>query len=301
MTESTQAEQYLVERIRKGDDRAWSQVVERYHGRLLAFAQRQLGQRADAEDAVQDTFVNFIRAIGAFRAQCGLESYLFTILRRKIIDIYRRGEGKKVGLIQDLYKSQPGWEDSSPMAGFASAEPTASWYLRRDERKEVLLDGFAAALIRVLDHMKQSLNFEAIKTIELLFFCQLSNSDTAQVLKIDPSRVGVIKHRCIKQIQEGLSGTEGPDLSEGDWEGILKRIWQEYRPSCPKRNTIGAYLLGTLEKDWQEYVAFHLDVLGCHFCRANFEDLQEQNRRKGADKLQQRILESTVGFLPAGR
>ena len=297
MGEITQAEQYLVDRIRKGDDQAWSQFVERYHGRLLAFAQRQLSQRADAEDAVQDTFVNFIRALGAFRAQCGLESYLFTILRRKIIDLYRRGEGKKVGLIQDLYSSQSGRESSDYLSGFASPEPTASWYVRRDEQKDKLLDAFAEALLRVLGQIKKTLNFETLKVIELLFFCQLSNSDTAEVLKLDPSRVGVIKHRCIKQIQESLSKKDWKDVSEEDFEGILSQVWQVYRPSCPKRNTIGAYLLGTLEKDWHDYVTFHLTRLGCHFCQANYQDLQEQNKRRGADKLQHRIMESTIGFL----
>lgn len=297
MGEATQAEQYLVDRIRKGDDQAWSELVGRYHGRLLAFAQRQLGQRADAEDVVQDTFVNFIRALGAFRSQCGLESYLFTILRRKIIDIYRRGESKKIGLIQDLYKSHPGREESDYLSGFASTEPTASWYVRRDERKDTLLDAFAEALLQVLDQMKKSLNFESLKVIELLFFCQLSNSDTAEVLRLEPSRVGVIKHRCIKQIEGGISHRPWKDLAEGDFEGIITQVWQIYRPSCPKRNTIGAWLLGTLEKDWQDYVAFHLNTLGCHFCQANYQDLKEQNRQKGADKLHHRIMESTVGFL----
>jgi len=297
MGEITQAEQYLVDQIRKGDDQAWSQIVERYHGRLVAFAQRQLGQRADAEDVVQDTFVNFIRALGAFRSQCGLESYLFTILRRKIIDIYRRGESRKIGLIQDLYKSDPGREDSDYMTGFASAEPTASWHLQRDERKDKIMDSFASALMKTLEQIKKTLNFEILKTIELLFFCQLSNSDAAEVLKLDPSRVGVIKHRCLKQIRDYVGRTDPKDLSEGDFEGILSQAWQLYRPSCPKRNTIGAYLLGTLEKDWHDYVDFHLHTLGCHFCQANFEDLQEQNKQKGADKLHHRIMESTVGFL----
>mgnify|MGYP000021925189 CR=1 FL=1 len=297
MGESTQAEQYLVSRIRKGDDQAWSQLVERYHGRLVAYAQRQLGQRADAEDAVQDTFVSFIRTLGAFRSQCGVESYLFTILRRKIIDLYRRGKTRKIGLIQDLYTSGAGEEESDCLSGFASSEPTASWHLRRDERKDQLQEVFAAALMGVLDHIKKTLNFETLKVIELLFFCQLSNSDTAAALKLDPSRVGVIKYRCLKQIEEGIALKNRKDLLEGDLEGIIAQVWQVYRPSCPKRNTLGAFLLGTLEKDWQDYVAFHLNTLGCHFCRANFEDLQEQNRQKGADKLHHRIMESTVGFL----
>ena len=78
---------------------------------------------------------------------------------------------------------------------------------------------------------------------------------------------------------------------------MLSRIWQEHRLSCPKRSTIGAYLLGTLAQPWHDYVAFHLDQLGCHFCRANLSDLQREQSGSQPRALRDRILESTVGFL----
>jgi hypothetical protein len=148
-----------------------------------------------------------------------------------------------------------------------------------------------------LDRIKNSLNFEHLKVIELLFYCQLSNSDVAATLNIDAGKIGVLKHRWLKQIQTELSVMDIGELSDTDIEGLLAQIWQQYRPSCPKRNTIGAFLLKTLAPDWQRYVDFHLNVLGCHFCQANYQDIQQQNQQKGDDKLQQRIMESTVGFL----
>ena len=63
MSKITQAEQHLLDQIRQGDDRAWSQFVQRYHGRLFAYARRQLGQSADAEDMIQEVFVHFIRVL----------------------------------------------------------------------------------------------------------------------------------------------------------------------------------------------------------------------------------------------
>ena len=82
MGKLTRAEEYLIEQIKAGDSDAWSQMVDRYQGRLLSFAAGRLSQRADAEDAVQDTFVAFVRAMDAYRGETGLESYLFSILRR---------------------------------------------------------------------------------------------------------------------------------------------------------------------------------------------------------------------------
>ena len=296
MGKLTQAEQFLLDQIRQGDDQAWSQFVQRYHGRLFVYAQNQLGQSADAEDIIQDVFVNFLRALHTYRAETSVESFLFTILRRKIIDMYRRKGALRVGLIQDMYQSDMP-EDSDYLSCVEGAEPTASSYYRRDEAKEKLLESLAGTILPLIEKMKAALNFEHLKTIELLFYCQLSNSDAAKALDIEARRIGVLKHRWIKQIQGELSTADTKGLTEADLEGLLAQIWQQYRPSCPKRNTIGAFLLKTLDTPWQDYVDFHLNTLGCHFCGANYQDLLQQNQQKGADKLQQRIMESTVGFL----
>ena len=296
MGEMTQAELYLLDQIRQGNDRAWTQFVQRYHGRLFAYARQQLGQTADAEDIVQEVFVSFIRALNTYRAESSVESFLFILLRRRIISEYRKKRTLRVGLIQDFYQRNSE-ESSDYLSGFQGDEPTASTYVRRDEQKEKLFLALSRTIMSLLEKIKTALNFEHLKIIELLFYCQLSNSDVAAALKIDPGRVGVLKHRWIKQIQSDLAAIEAAEFSETDLEGLLSQIWQKYRPSCPKRNTIGAFLLKTLDPDWQNYVDFHVNVLGCHFCKANYQDLIDQNQQKGADRLQQRIMESTVGFL----
>jgi len=245
---------------------------------------------------VQEVFINFIRALHSYRGDSSVENYLFIILRRKIISEYRKKRTLRVGLIQDMYQMDSE-ESSDYLSGFQGKEPTASTYARRDEQKEALLLFLSETILSLLERIKKALNFEHLKIIELLFYCQLSNTDVASVLKIDPGKVGVLKHRWIKQIHSDIEGTDAGSFSEADMEGILAQVWQGYRPSCPKRNTIGAFLLNTLDPDWQAYVDFHLNVLGCHFCQANFQDLQQQNQQKGADKLQERIMESTLGFL----
>jgi RNA polymerase sigma factor (sigma-70 family) len=297
MSQLTQAEAVLLEQIRKGDSQAWSQLVERYQGRLCAYAQKQLPSSNDADDLVQETFVNFIRSLGAFRGDCSVESWLFTILRRKIIEVYRRNRSRRVALIHDL-ASDAAFEETSDYSNeMTSSEPTASWYVRRDERREQIALAVAGPLLAVLDALKASLNFDHIKVIELLFYCQLSNTRAAEVLGLDPARVGVIKHRCLREIRERLAESPLPEPADGDFEGILTRLWQDFRPSCPKRSTIGAWMLGTLEEDWRAYVDFHLNTVGCRFCRANLDDLRRQNEEKGSKTIRNRILESTVGFL----
>ena len=99
----SQAERFLLEGIRRGDSEAWSQFVDRYRGRLLAFATSRLRSSADAEDVLQDAFMAFLKGLGRFRGEAGLETYLFTILRRRIVDFFR-GKRRHVCLLHDIVR-----------------------------------------------------------------------------------------------------------------------------------------------------------------------------------------------------
>jgi len=53
----------LLERIRAGEREKYATLVERYRGSLGRYALRMLGNRADAEEALQDTFVRAYRSL----------------------------------------------------------------------------------------------------------------------------------------------------------------------------------------------------------------------------------------------
>jgi RNA polymerase sigma factor (sigma-70 family) len=307
MTQLTQAEQYLLDEIRRGRQSAWSQLVDRYQGRLLAFARSKTRDAAEAEDLVQDVFVSFLRAVTGFRGQASLETYLFSILRRKIIDSFR-GKRLNVCLLQDA-SAPADPEEPSHLPELAGPDPTASWYARRDEDHELKHAALASSLVELIDGYKKDLNFRDLQVVELLFYCQARNQEISRIAGVSVNHVAVLKHRCIRQIRDRLvrilpqqadvadlfTGADGPVPDAAD--AMLAAIWQEQRLSCPKRSTIGAWLLGTLEADWAEYVQFHLDRLGCRFCRANLDDLRQQTAVDSGRTLRDRVMQSTVGFL----
>jgi len=298
MDKVSQPEQYFLDRIRQGDQQAWSDFVGRYRGRLLRFARGKLPQRADAEDVVQEAFVGFVRGLDRFRGECDLETYLFGLIRRKIIDSYRRREARRVCLIQDAYESDAEERSSDAFEQVASpAAQTASWYARADEQYDMQKAVLAEAVTDLVDGFKRALRFRDLQIIELLFYCQLPNKRVAQTMNIDEKTVALVKHRSLKQIRSHVERKQvsvGP--SSEAFENLLTDIWEYHRFSCPKRSTIGGFLLQTLEDTWQRYVDFHLNILGCRFCRANLEDLQSETAEH-AQQLQARIMESTVGFL----
>ena len=86
----SESDRLLVQQIRGGDPRAWGLLIERYEGRLLAFVERRLHDRAASEDVVQETFVGFLNSLPHFDDRRELQTYLFTIASHKLTDHLRR-------------------------------------------------------------------------------------------------------------------------------------------------------------------------------------------------------------------
>ena len=60
-------ESELVQRSQGGDLEAFNVIVERYQSQVFNLAARILGNRASAEDVVQEAFISAHKAIGRFR------------------------------------------------------------------------------------------------------------------------------------------------------------------------------------------------------------------------------------------
>ena len=90
MSDSSQSDSLLVERIRKGDEGSWTDLISRYEGRLLAFVESRIGHRPVAEDIVQEAFIGFLNSLPNYDGRRPLESYIFSICAYKLTDHLRR-------------------------------------------------------------------------------------------------------------------------------------------------------------------------------------------------------------------
>ena len=70
----------LVLRTRAGDPDAFGTLVSRYYDACWRFAYHMLGERADAEDVVQDAFLRAYLAIGRYDERDQFRGWLFRIL-----------------------------------------------------------------------------------------------------------------------------------------------------------------------------------------------------------------------------
>ena len=108
------------------------------------------------------------------------------------------------------------------------------------------------------------------------------------------------------RIEQALRGSETLQrqlrgiMQERDrGEHSLGAIWRRQRLSCPSREHLGSYLLQVLPEEQQEYIAFHLETVGCAFCLANLADLRMQHKEPApkARERRRRYFESSAGYL----
>ena len=85
-----------MQRYAAGDDCAFAELYDLLGPRLYGFLLRQLGDRARAEDLVQQTFLQVHRARGRFTRGAEVLPWAFAIARRLMIDALRRGEKELV-------------------------------------------------------------------------------------------------------------------------------------------------------------------------------------------------------------
>ncbi|HLP83207.1 MAG TPA: sigma-70 family RNA polymerase sigma factor [Phycisphaerales bacterium] len=89
MAEGT-SDEALFERYRAGDNGALRTLIERYHGELLRFLYRLVGDQAGAEDVFQEAFLQVHLSAASFDATRRFRPWLFTIAANKGRDYLRR-------------------------------------------------------------------------------------------------------------------------------------------------------------------------------------------------------------------
>ncbi|HVA57827.1 MAG: RNA polymerase sigma factor [Gemmatimonadaceae bacterium] len=74
------ADALIVERVLAGDVEAFATLVERYRDRCIRYAMHMLGNREDADEVTQDTFVRAYRSLGRCEDPERFGAWLFRIL-----------------------------------------------------------------------------------------------------------------------------------------------------------------------------------------------------------------------------
>ncbi|CAM5730426.1 hypothetical protein MAUB1S_02390 [Mycolicibacterium aubagnense] len=80
MTRVVGGEDALVAALKRGDEAAFAELVDRHTPALLRVAHGYVPTREIAEDVVQDTWIALLKGIGSFEGRSSLRAWLFAIL-----------------------------------------------------------------------------------------------------------------------------------------------------------------------------------------------------------------------------
>lgn len=83
-------DQELVAAARDGDDDAFKELVMRYEPVVAATVTGMLGNCPEAEDVGQETFIRFYKALGSFRGDSSVKTYITRIAMNQAINEIRR-------------------------------------------------------------------------------------------------------------------------------------------------------------------------------------------------------------------
>lgn len=161
----------------KIDSDAW---VYRYVDALFHFALARVKNREIAEDLVQETFLAAVKSQDHFRVQSTEKTWLFCILKHKVIDHYRKN--------RPIIYAQDSISDAEDLDAFFNAR--GAWQMRPEHWR--LNPGKSQEVREFLDHFYRCLADLPKKTGDVFTFREIDGLSTKEICK----RLGITANNC---------------------------------------------------------------------------------------------------------
>ncbi len=199
-----QGDEKLIAMARAGNPGAFEAIVDRYQGRLLGFCRQMLGSTEDAEDVLQEVFVNSYRAMLADEREINLRPWLYRIARNRCLN--------------HLRKPTADAQESMDMVPMVEAATTAEKVHNREEFRQLLTDvgklpetQRSALLLREMDAMSYEEIAQAMETSvpsvkSLLVRARISLAEASQARQLTCGEVRI----DLAEAAEGLRKLSGP-------------------------------------------------------------------------------------------
>ncbi|HEX8328620.1 MAG TPA: sigma-70 family RNA polymerase sigma factor [Hymenobacter sp.] len=176
-----------------------AQWPDRYGDELYRFALSRVSDAVAAEELVQETFLSALDGLATFRAEASERTWLFVILRRKIIDYYRR-QARSIHVSLDaIGETGPTEADFfDPETGhWADAQAPASW-LSADAALE------QAEQHDILQRCQGRLPPQQGAVFVMRFVEELSAEEICKELGLTAANYWIIVHRAKLQLRRCL-------------------------------------------------------------------------------------------------
>lgn len=187
----------LIQAINSGQTDKFHDLVIRYEQKLYNFSLRMCRNPSDAEDMIQDTFLNVFKYLKNFRHETKFKNWLYKVAASTCIKKRRKSKfapDKELSLDEFL----PNNEAEKP-------EHVPEWALLPLDK---LLNEELSSVINktIISIPKKYRVVIVLRDIE-----GFSTAETAQILNLSPSNVKVILHRARLYLRDKLKGYFGND------------------------------------------------------------------------------------------
>jgi RNA polymerase sigma-70 factor (ECF subfamily) len=194
-TDGEPTDRELVELSQKGDGAAFARLVERHQRQLYRLALRMTGSEADANEVLQESFLNAWQKLPAFRGEAQFSSWLYRIAANSALMRLRRKRRAPDALPdQPLELQAPKFSSE----GSLDPPPYSDWSQRADEK--MMSGQLGVAIEKAVQELP-----EDYRTVFLLKDVDgLSNEDIATSLDLTVPAVKSRLHRARLALREKL-------------------------------------------------------------------------------------------------
>jgi len=121
-----------------------SHAAEAERGRLLAYIRSRIPDRLDAEDLLQDVFVELVEAYRAMKPVAHAGAWMVRVAKNRLIDLFRRGKREVIAdnekrILLDLLPSSDAGPDALLAREVLTAEIEAALVELPPSQREVFL------------------------------------------------------------------------------------------------------------------------------------------------------------------
>lgn len=181
-----EAEREFIDRLKQQDPDAFDLLVQRYSSDIYSLLYRMTEDREEAADLTQETFLSSIKAIGSFRGESGIKTWLFRIAMNHARNRFRwwnrRQRNKSISIDSTV------GDDDSPLADtLASNGIDPENAAIRSERETA-----AAAELRNLPEIYR----------EVIILCDIEGMPYDEIASSLEINIGTVKSRLARGREE---------------------------------------------------------------------------------------------------
>jgi len=212
MADAAGGSEELLGRVRRGDEHALAELFSQHRERLWRILHfrldRRLHGRVDADDVLQEAYLDAVSRIRHFKGECAVSFFVWLrlIVNQTLVDVHRRHLGAQMRDAQREVAGQGGrypatttFSLAANLLGHLTSPTLAARRAELSTQLEATLDG--------MDPIDR-------EVLALRHFEELTNSEVAEALGIEQKAASIRYVRALRRLKEIL--VEIPDFQVDD-------------------------------------------------------------------------------------